>query len=545
MQNNRRGYKTLCRLGWLVMAVLGAAALAKGFAEESAVERLTPGEVTVLNDRWSVQSPAEAGYVDYAFAIPEETGGALLLSMKTYLPKFQLLLDETPIYTFSDLYGVKGRSQHMIRLPQDAQGKTLVLRVQDTDEYSAGTAQLGNACLGEKDEVLVKLLWDNLYALAFAIFALLLGGGMLAAAVSLKKSLSSDILRCQLYFGVFILVAGVWVVTDSELLLFVTDRVAVVSLISFVSFMVMPAFLLRFFHYLLGKQRGLDILSVLFFMLAAAYLVNYIVQAVPGYVLLAPTHMACIGAIFIVVSEGLKKLKDTRDRVMRQVMEGFALLSGFAVGALALFYINPVSQYSGLYCLGISAFILRLMGAVFRRLYEQLAEQADVEAYRRLAYMDIMTGMENRTAFMAEQQRDDAAGTRALIMLDINNLKLINDKEGHQEGDLLIIAAAVCIKDVFGQRGKCYRIGGDEFVVLLECGRETEITVALEQLEKRIQAENQRRTILLNIAAGYAVRRDGETAEQLFCRADANMYKAKRDMKRDGPGVSPMRRTGG
>lgn len=111
---------------------------------------------------------------------------------------------------------------------------------------------------------------------------------------------------------------------------------------------------------------------------------------------------------------------------------------------------------------------------------------------------------------------------------------MINDQYGHQMGDLAIVTAARYIREFFGSKGRCFRIGGDEFVVILKESHDDEIKINLERFRNRMENENRNRNIDINIAAGYAVMSgDGETEEQLFRRADANMYEEKKKMKKN------------
>lgn len=518
--------------GWLLFAVLGVLALVKAAGITPGIERLLPGNVTELNDHW--QTTVQDGTAEYRCTVPDEAEGRLRLCMKTYLAEFTLLLDDEPVYEFTDPYGLKGRSQHMLHLPEGAQGKTLILRTPCADPAEATAERLGNLYLGGEDEVFIRLFEDNVHALAFMIFTALLGGGMLAAAYCLRKSIAREIAWGLVHFGVFCLVAGIWVLTDSELLLFVTNRAAVIALVSFVSFMMMPTFLLRFLASILGKSRAFSVLCRLFCLVTVGYLVNYTVEAVPSYYLLAPTHLLIVCALVLVLWTGFRRMRDggRGRREMRQIMWGFGLLSIFVLLALAVFIYNPVSQYARLYCVGIFLFMLCLMQAAITRLYGQMEESANVTAYRKLAYMDMMTGMENRTAFMEEQERDASAVGRAYLMFDINNLKQINDRCGHLAGDEVIVNAARCIQEVFGAIGKCYRIGGDEFVVILPNGANGEAEDGLARMRARVRRMNDENEILLDIAAGCAIQEDeNETADQLFRRADARMYAEKQRMK--------------
>ena len=68
-----------------------------------------------------------------------------------------------------------------------------------------------------------------------------------------------------------------------------------------------------------------------------------------------------------------------------------------------------------------------------------------------------------------EENKSNAVfpGMISYIMMDANNLKKINDSLGHNKGDEFIITIAKCMRAAVGQNGQCYRIGGDEFVIIL------------------------------------------------------------------------------
>ncbi|HIY53490.1 MAG TPA: GGDEF domain-containing protein, partial [Candidatus Agathobaculum merdavium] len=112
----------------------------------------------------------------------------------------------------------------------------------------------------------------------------------------------------------------------------------------------------------------------------------------------------------------------------------------------------------------------------------------------------------------------------------INNLKQANDTMGHSAGDELICTAAECILSVFDSLGCCYRMGGDEFVVLLQNITESQVNKALSELELCISRRNLTRPFPLSLAMGYAMGQDAPI-EQMFREADAAMYRNKSRMK--------------
>lgn len=173
--------------------------------------------------------------------------------------------------------------------------------------------------------------------------------------------------------------------------------------------------------------------------------------------------------------------------------------------------------------------------------FRHIDDMVDMEQrYRRqleeLAYLDILTKLGNRAAFTKELAACEENPKVACVVADVNNLKLCNDMYGHQEGDKVIIDAAECVCKAFEELGKCYRIGGDEFGVLLPECEEQEIWKALERLEGLITEKNKQRVMPLSIACGYAIRENmDESLEQLFNKGDEMMYDVKYRMKKEFP----------
>ncbi len=99
---------------------------------------------------------------------------------------------------------------------------------------------------------------------------------------------------------------------------------------------------------------------------------------------------------------------------------------------------------------------------------------------------------------------------------------------GHEAGDELIIGASECISKVFNQFGKCYRTGGDEFIVLANLSR-NEANEAITRLKKETLEWCGKRVKGLHLSAGYALAADHPNllAEKLVNEADLAMYAEK------------------
>ena len=160
-----------------------------------------------------------------------------------------------------------------------------------------------------------------------------------------------------------------------------------------------------------------------------------------------------------------------------------------------------------------------------------------IESARSKAYLDGLTGVGNSLACQEKQEylnRRIAEGTADfhVVVLDINDLKKVNDRYGHSEGDLIIRAAAAGIVQAFG-REQTFRIGGDELLAIAEGVSEDNLKEKLAVLEQSLAQYNKDREGLgyadLSLSTGFAAYRPGQDScfHDVFVRADEDMYRTK------------------
>ena len=145
------------------------------------------------------------------------------------------------------------------------------------------------------------------------------------------------------------------------------------------------------------------------------------------------------------------------------------------------------------------------------------------QAYlEKLSYRDMLTGLYNRNRYIErleayKQVQDQQIGA---IYIDLNGLKKVNDERGHRAGDELIVRAAGTIAGIFAE--DAYRVGGDEFVViLLDVSRE-DFARKTEQLRRQMQENS------VDASIGGVWQASTENLEDLLRLADENMYREKK-----------------
>ncbi|HEV7260347.1 MAG TPA: GGDEF domain-containing protein [Bosea sp. (in: a-proteobacteria)] len=193
---------------------------------------------------------------------------------------------------------------------------------------------------------------------------------------------------------------------------------------------------------------------------------------------------------------------------------------------------NPAAPSRVKRCVAASA-----LKSVRERLLERSLRQAErqLQSLRSLAYHDELCGIYNRRAFNDELQRvTDMAqrygGEAAIVMIDVDNLKTINDRHGHAVGDIALVAVAQVLKSSIRSSDVLARIGGDEFAIILHHIDEASAQTKITDMRERVAATQINTTagkLALAISVGHSMISVG-LAEEAMRYADHAMYRNKR-----------------
>lgn len=154
-----------------------------------------------------------------------------------------------------------------------------------------------------------------------------------------------------------------------------------------------------------------------------------------------------------------------------------------------------------------------------------------------LAYRDYLTSLATRRAFATDASRRlhrAKAGSIAMIILDVDGLKVLNDNCGHLSGDELIIRFAQRL-DAVAEPGAAYRIGGDEFALIIDRTRGESVTSLIEPLtafDERFASCGH--THAIRASYGIASNQAGESFDRLFQRADLRLRQVKKRLYESG-----------
>lgn len=244
-----------------------------------------------------------------------------------------------------------------------------------------------------------------------------------------------------------------------------------------------------------GVLLLIDIISIFTGIVFAINNENQLERGALGYLPFIVTGLYCAFLIFVLIRRSNKRFLE----IMPIVFLAIAFISGL------VFPFVFGSQYSQIFCPTI-------VTAIF--IYH-------VFSILQLAKKDSLTGILNRQAYYADTSKNPKDVT-AIVSIDMNGLKTINDTYGHHAGDEALITLALCIARACWPRQSAYRLGGDEFAVVCFKTREEDVIKLVERIHKYVSETK------YTCSVGYSYQKGGYlTLDELLKASDENMYLEK------------------
>ncbi len=184
--------------------------------------------------------------------------------------------------------------------------------------------------------------------------------------------------------------------------------------------------------------------------------------------------------------------------------------------------------------IGAILFMTMLVASYLASLYETVLSHAERDALTKIAYHDPLTGLYNRAKANERFEELDAQDSAvALVNFDVNGLKYVNDNFGHEEGDNLLKGISEAIEKAFGNIGTGFRMGGDEFLCIVDPAGIFTIKQAADNMEQELKEKSRNSRFTYSVSYGIAYRNKGEkrSIQEMFTEADEKMYAMKEKSK--------------
>lgn len=448
---------------------------------------------------------------------------------------YEPIVYESPLYNESP-----GNLWNIVPITTKYSGKCLELQIGMI--YDTNTLTLDTLFFGNPTDFILNFLKNNQWGLLVSLIMIIVGlffmiYDFLPTYGKIKKHHS------LFWIGFFAFLVGIWSLLETNLLQFWFDDVRIIQLINNMITIVLGMPLLFYLNceYGIFKYRVMRILAyinvgyiLLCFGLHLSNIrsVHYTLNG--GHILMILSDVV----LFIWVVYTLIKCKKEKKPILNCALQlsGLCMLWIFGIAEYTLVYQEDRIDRAGLLRIGMLLLCLFLAISSQIETYKVIERGLKYNFVRDLAYSDGLTGVSNRTAYLEQLEKYNNNDTIGIVFLDINNLKKINDTLGHEYGDELIITSANIIYNSFGLFGKVFRIGGDEFCVLIDDNNvKSKYELGLETFKKLINEMNgtNQHPYMIQIAHGFSVCESAtqKKLSEAIAKADSKMYKNKKEQK--------------
>ncbi|MCM1569943.1 MAG: GGDEF domain-containing protein [Roseburia sp.] len=399
--------------------------------------------------------------------------------------------------------------------------------------------------LGCQTDILAHIIVSNLPILLISITFILAGIGCLW--VEICRSRSGDENEMLKLFGLFLAIAGVWKLMSASVIGLISDRAPVLSMIPY---WILPTLSIPYIlsvKLMLKEKDGLvwDIPCIVSLVNIAGVVLLQCLEAADLRQTLLFTQIVLIFEALYGTAIVLKRLSEKGWQKKR----GFTLF--FCVGCvfwlaadMAVYYLSGCGQTTVIGMLGFAVYLAALVIDSAKEARQMMTVGMQARQYEKIAFHDPLTGLYNRAAYADYVSNKEFSPEEYIVaMFDLNNLKKCNDSLGHEKGDIYIRESARMIRECFGDIGQCYRVGGDEFCVLINRSTKAVCQGRMNELLSKVRSFNKNsEDIRMGIACGFEQFDNGvdRDIEDTVKRADQLMYQHKFRIKQEMAGADAV-----
>ncbi len=428
----------------------------------------------------------------------------------------------------------------IVLIPDKYIGKELTIKFSSLKKSQYGIL-VPFVILGTHSELIYYNYLKDIDVLIISAFLLVFSIESFIMLVALKfyRKLHNSSFLGPLYA----LVLGFYIIVRSPTLHFAIPRGSFIYVLDYLLFLILPLSIAMFMVSVARHRGGKKTINKIIELVISLFILNLIVQS--GLTLFgysefmdmqkisqfAAVSVALISVIvpFTVEEFEFKKILSTSIALLMIVL---VVLLGVYLSTYRIRYLTILGIVGGLFILFQSLVLMKMYANTYAISYK-------AKLHKGLAFTDNLTHLSNRNAFENEIKDIDERGQKMLLMIiDINNLKEINDKFGHNAGDFTIKSAADLLMKMNNHFDKLtpYRIGGDEFVVIGLDVDSVYAEKAVSYLNKEVeQFRKKRQEIPFNFAVGYAITELDQSfnIDKFMEEVDKKMYEDKKMKKRN------------
>lgn len=475
----------------------------------------------------------------YTFTLKEVDGSYRHLMFYSIHQNVKIYLDNELIYSMkADSIDLTGSSPgcvwNQVDFTPEDNGRQVCIEI--TPVYESSVDISPTIYFGNIYDITRKIIIGGLPAALLAVVAIVTG--IIYIFFILYHNKKSEVEHSILMLGIFAIQVGLWKLADTDLLPLVLPNHPALSQLTFLALMLMCIPFTLFIKDLYSTRE-----KMIWYVPCIASLASMGTVSVLQFFGIADlrqtlflTHLLILIIVVISVVMAAYEVHTVgwNFKLRRNILcMGICF---FGAGSdMLIYYITKGKTVTVLSMIGFVIYIIVLGLSSMQEAKKLMDIGIRAEQYEKMAYHDQLTGLYNRTAYAEYTGNSDFVPDKCIVlMLDLNDLKKCNDSLGHDKGDVYIRKCAEAIRECFGELGRCYRVGGDEFCVIMADISLHFCKQRAEELKEKVVGYKK----LLNgfetgIACGYAVydKRIDYDIYDTVRRADRMMYEEKFAMK--------------
>lgn len=476
------------------------------------------------------------------------TGHALVLQIKQAAVTVYLDAEQIYQYGWSRIGEGKtvGSGYLPVDLPDDYSAKTLTL--QYTVAEDKAFSRFDPIRIYEWKNIYRVILTENRVPLFLGCFLTIFG--LVICCITIFALFFSGKFSRIFCVSLFSICIGLWTLCYYNVLLIFSMPLYTISLLEYLTLYLAPVPLVI---YMREDVKALNlpliymvyrILLIVQILATTLFLGLHTVDLVHCAATLKYMQILILCNLIYFIIVEFMNLRTSRQLVHRLFLIGMLALSGCVGYDLVFYYFNrylgiTISSIKGIASVGLVIFIVIILVSFYIDLTQKMMQETERNFLIKSAYTDELTQIHNRRYCMEYMTRikDMENLDYTVFCFDLNNLKTTNDTYGHAKGDILIKSAADVIVHAFEPHGIVARMGGDEFIAIVETDDPAKISSIIGEFQSNIQQKNEEIPDLhLSIAYGYASCSPKEyNIEKIYQIADDRMYENKQAMKNRAP----------
>lgn len=529
------------------------------------LNRFVDGKVQDFSDGWTVnyngQAAVDADLYKYRFPsrlkrgdiitlekkIPSTIGDEMILTFNGQLSACSVKVDGEDIYNYGYqlIYDgdIPGDATHNVLLPTDAAGTVCEVSIEVGMDDAFRTLPLFHLVPAQN----VTACYTNLHVISNVIALFLFTMGIVILVASIILGCMRKNYKLSFAIGALSFVVGIWTLCTTHMIEMFSRNYVFNTKLEYLSlyFSIIPLLSVMYLIKKPGKQIWQKACVGMAYAVICTFLVivclSDLTKTMHPAAFLIPAQVVSLASILFMIlgTYTHKEERGTTDKIYDVAL--IILFAGCIYDVLRYYISTAIKVDSGFLFISVIPpvsfiFIIMMQVAYLKRIDDHYMHEAELEIADQIAFTDVVTGLKNRTycnLLFERLEKRNPEDKFQIVSFDVNGVTKVNDTLGRPAGDMLIKDSAEILVKAFLGVGEVIRMGGDEFIAVIENGKYRDVKTSLSRMEKFEAQYELRRKYEIRLSYGVAAsdEKEGMTPEAVYHRATERMYAMKKETK--------------